>query len=455
MTRRTLGALLLLASACWKENIFFINTDPLDSTSTGASSSSSTSPSTGELTTSATSAAPPSCGDGEVGPGEECDDGNAENRDDCLNTCRDARCGDGVQWLGKEQCDAGEANGPGRPCEPNCRPVLLKGNSAVPFPGGRSIAAADFDGDGTTDLVVSDDSDEVQIFLYDSAAKALTPWLKQPVAGPAAELLAYDWTGDGKAEVAAAIDEGMSSGVRVFELGQMAPLIYLAGEPRSIALGRGDGDAILDLIIAQPEVKAVQWALGTGAPGGFGATPLVGTPSPPARVAAADVTDDGVADLVVSLAEPPGFLYFEGFTGPPVGPFTSNSLTTAADLVVARILPDARDSVGVFDPQTVRLQRFGGDTDFVDSKPLDIAAGLGRPRHVPLHAGFDDLVMVNAAAGSLHILPFPDGEVLAEKPSFEGFGTIADFTDADFDGDGRQDLVVLSAGGIWLLLNQT
>ena len=454
MTRRTLGALLLLVSACWKENLLF-GPAPLDSSGTGGSSSSSTSHGTGEPTTSTTTAVLPSCGDREVGPGEECDDGNDENRDECLNTCQNATCGDGVQWLGKEQCDAGEGNGPGRPCESNCRPLLLKGNSAVPFPGGRSIAAADFDGDGTTDVAVSDDSDEVQLFLYDSADKTLTPWLKQPVAGPAAELLAYDWTGDGKAELAAAIDEGMSSGVRVFELGQMAPLIFLAGEPRSIALGRADGDAILDLIIAQPEVKAVQWALGTGAPGGLGFTSLVGTPSPPVRVAAADVTDDGVADLVVSITAPPGFLYFESFADPPIGPFTSNSLTTAADVVVARILPDKSDSVGVFDPQAVRLQRFGGDTDFVDSKPLDIAAGLGRPRHVPLHAGFDDLVMVIAAAGSLHILPFPDGEVLAEKPSFEGFGTIADFADADFDGDGLQDLVVLSANGIWILLNQT
>lgn len=455
MTRRSLGVLLLLASACWKENLFF-GPEPLDSSSGGASSSSSTSLGTSEATTSTTTDPPPaSCGDGVLDPDEECDDGNDVSSDACLTTCKSARCGDGVQQLGKEQCDEGEGNGPGRPCEANCRPLLLKGNSAIPFPNGRSIAAADFDGDGTTDVAVSDDSDEVQIFLYDSAAKTLTPWQAQPVAGPSAELLAYDWTGDGKAEVAAALDEGMSSGVRVFEIGQMAPLTFLSGEPRSVALGHADGDGILDLIIAQPEGSSVQWALGTGAPGGLGATPVLGTPAPPVRVVAADVTDDGKADLVVSVTSPPGFLYFDAFQGEPLGPFTSNSLTTAADVVVARILPDTNDSVGVFDPQTVRLQRFGGDTSFVESKTLDIAAGLSRPRYVPLHAAFADLVMINAAAGSLHILPFPDGEVLAEKPSFQGFGTIADFADADFDGDGFQDLVVLSANGIWILLNQT
>ena len=133
MTRRTLGALLLLVSACWKENLLF-GPAPLDSSGTGGSSSSSTSHGTGEPTTSTTTAVLPSCGDHEVGPGEECDDGNDENRDECLNTCQNATCGDGVQWLGKEQCDAGEGNGPGRPCESNCRPLLLKGNSAVPFP---------------------------------------------------------------------------------------------------------------------------------------------------------------------------------------------------------------------------------------------------------------------------------------------------------------------------------
>jgi|GEM_PF-2625580 cysteine-rich repeat protein len=41
--------------------------------------------------------------------GEECDDGNVINTDSCLNTCENARCGDGIVMTGIEQCDDGNS----------------------------------------------------------------------------------------------------------------------------------------------------------------------------------------------------------------------------------------------------------------------------------------------------------------------------------------------------------
>nr|WP_276603711.1 fibrinogen-like YCDxxxxGGGW domain-containing protein [Nannocystis pusilla] len=46
------------------------------------------------------------CGDGEVGPGEGCDDGNTNDNDDCTNVCKPAACGDGILGPG-EACDDG------------------------------------------------------------------------------------------------------------------------------------------------------------------------------------------------------------------------------------------------------------------------------------------------------------------------------------------------------------
>ena len=53
--------------------------------------------------------------DGQVDPGEECDDGNADPADSCTNTCHFARCGDGVLRLdlnpgddGFEVCESGD-----------------------------------------------------------------------------------------------------------------------------------------------------------------------------------------------------------------------------------------------------------------------------------------------------------------------------------------------------------
>jgi cysteine-rich repeat protein len=48
-----------------------------------------------------------SCGDGMVQVGEECDDGNADDTDECLGTCVLASCGDGHMWAGVEACDDG------------------------------------------------------------------------------------------------------------------------------------------------------------------------------------------------------------------------------------------------------------------------------------------------------------------------------------------------------------
>jgi cysteine-rich repeat protein len=59
----------------------------------------------------------PACGDGYANEaaGEECDDGNADDSDDCLTTCKAASCGDGI-INGEEDCDGGEL------CDDDCTP---------------------------------------------------------------------------------------------------------------------------------------------------------------------------------------------------------------------------------------------------------------------------------------------------------------------------------------------
>ena len=47
------------------------------------------------------------CGDGIREGGEQCDDGNHDNTDGCLDNCMAATCGDGIVQVGVEQCDDG------------------------------------------------------------------------------------------------------------------------------------------------------------------------------------------------------------------------------------------------------------------------------------------------------------------------------------------------------------
>ena len=62
------------------------------------------------------------CGNGRIDGNEACDDGNLAPNDDCTDACQQARCGDGIIWLGNEQCDEGEGNSEesGATCRTNC-----------------------------------------------------------------------------------------------------------------------------------------------------------------------------------------------------------------------------------------------------------------------------------------------------------------------------------------------
>lgn len=51
------------------------------------------------------------CGNGQLEPGEECDDGNDNTNDSCTNECRTNICGDGYVYVGVEDCDEGLGNG--------------------------------------------------------------------------------------------------------------------------------------------------------------------------------------------------------------------------------------------------------------------------------------------------------------------------------------------------------
>jgi CSLREA domain-containing protein len=75
----------------------------------------------GEVRGSGSGGSPPCvslCGNGVLDV-EECDDGNQDNTDDCLNSCRRPYCGDGFVQAGVEQCDDGNNVG-GDGCSANC-----------------------------------------------------------------------------------------------------------------------------------------------------------------------------------------------------------------------------------------------------------------------------------------------------------------------------------------------
>jgi cysteine-rich repeat protein len=85
------------------------------------------------------------CRNGIVEPGEQCDDGNRNNRDDCPNDCQLAVCGDSA-LEGHEECDDGNtAAGDG--CSPTCKLERRCGNG-VTDPGEQCDDGNLINGDG-------------------------------------------------------------------------------------------------------------------------------------------------------------------------------------------------------------------------------------------------------------------------------------------------------------------
>lgn len=87
-------------------------TMPVDPTTT--STSSTTDPTTGSEG--------PACGDGHLDLGEDCDLGTGNsNNGACTLQCDPATCGDGLLWVGEEDCDFGPGNlGEYGGCRPDC-----------------------------------------------------------------------------------------------------------------------------------------------------------------------------------------------------------------------------------------------------------------------------------------------------------------------------------------------
>ncbi len=102
------------------------------------------------------------CGDLELDPGEECDDGNRVDCDGCSATCEIEACGNGVLEC-EEECDDGNRS-PGDGCGPSCQLEYLCGDGVCEEASGESCASCPTDccpgcGDGVRDPAAGEQCD--------------------------------------------------------------------------------------------------------------------------------------------------------------------------------------------------------------------------------------------------------------------------------------------------------
>jgi hypothetical protein len=321
----------------------------------------------------------------------------------------------------------GDFNGDGRPDlaiansgSNNLSVLLGTGNggfsaaSGSPFSvgyGPMSVGVGDFNRDGLADLAVANETSNGIIVLLGSGSGAFTATPQSPFGTgmrPDAVAIA-DFNGDGNADLVVAnwADNNVSvllgNGNGGFTVAPGSP--YSIGDgPVSLAVGDFNGDGNADLALADATGNTVQILLGNGS-GSFKPALIRFTANKPSSVVVGDFNGNGKADvaytnsgsnnIAVLLGDGTG-----GFAPAPGSPFAVGAQPSS--VAVGDFNADGKPDLAVTNQ---------GESD------VTVLLGDGTGRFTPM-------------SGS----PFPAGTA----PTSVVVG--------DFNGDGRADLAIASAG---------
>jgi hypothetical protein len=193
-------------------------------------------------------------------------------------------------------------------------PVLYPAGATNPT----AVVAADFNGDGALDLIVSAlpqlfpqvNAPVSLSFLAGKGDGTFRPLAPIPFSGYPSYLSVADLNGDGKLDlvlVDGGILDSVAGGIAVY-LGNgdgtfQAPVPYAAGiNPAAVAVGDFNGDGKLDLVVATgaPDFNYALALFAGNGDGTFQQPTMIPTDFGPAFVAIGDFNGDGKPDIIVA-----------------------------------------------------------------------------------------------------------------------------------------------------------
>jgi uncharacterized protein (TIGR03437 family) len=281
-------------------------------------------------------------------------------------------------------------------------------------------AIADLNGDGKLDIAISADGDSSVTILLGNGDGSFRPGstITAGLGEGTAAVIAADFNGDGKLDLATANENGtvsilLGNGGGVFQ----APRSFPCG-PDCAYLAAGDfnKDGRLDLAVANFNANLLSVMLGNG-DGTFGAPAAYSTTNGPTQLILTDFNHDGNLDIVTGSGS-------VDIIGPGFGSGEIAVLLGNGD--------------GTFQ---------GGPLYAAGSSPVSIAAGDlngdGKP----------DVVTANRDSGSLTVLlnqgkgTFTAAPTVSLAPPGQGSAGTDSVVIADLNGDGKMDVAAANSSG--------
>ena len=240
----------------------------------------------------------PRCGDGRVDPGEVCDDGNTVSGDGCRADCKKIeRCGDGILDTG-EVCDDGNtASGDG--CRADCEKIEVCGDGVL------DAGEVCDDGNRVADDGCRADCKGIEVCgdgLIDEGEVCLQAAPAYPVHDLPVAMAMGDLDGDGELDVVTANSASFDDVSVVFGTSRggftNAEHLVVGDNPEDVVLVDVDRDGDLDIIAVLPAANTIAVLLNDGH-GHFASGPVTLVGNRPHQLVAGDLNGDGLADLVV------------------------------------------------------------------------------------------------------------------------------------------------------------
>lgn len=315
-----------------------------------------------------------------------------------------------------------------------------------------SMAAADFNQDGRHDLAVGRGGQNVVTALIRNAANNDFDQVNLTINGSAQQIAVGDFTGDGRQDIAVSHSSGGVDVLPRNALGFDAPVFASASVSSPMEAGDFNTDGRLDLAFVSSNQPTILFR--NAANTNFDSQFFVGTTLSLNRIAVADFTGDGRADIAglnFVSGSPGGVLVVRrsgtnpNFDLSPTTTLGSNSFTDAA---LGDFDNDGRQDLATATNGTfsVAIQKGAGNGGFTNLTNAVLNNGNILSGTITAadfnNDGNTDLIVGNTSINGFSILNGAGNGSFAAAIDFPvGFAPIR-FAVGDFNGDGRADFAL-------------